>query len=101
MPTLSLIFVVYYTMIEVGKINLVWVGLENIYFVNVGSKVITSKKYNTKNIFVVEHGNDLRFNFNTTFDIICNIINNVIIVESQVSFLMIFSFFFQFRYRHS
>ena len=37
--------VIYFTMIEVGKMNLFWVGSEGIYFVNLGSKVITSRKY--------------------------------------------------------
>ena len=32
-------------MIEVGKMNLFWVGSEGIYLVKVGSKVITSRKY--------------------------------------------------------
>ena len=39
------LFVLYFTMIEVEKIKLVWVGSVDIYFVNVGSKVIASKKY--------------------------------------------------------
>ena len=43
MPTL--IFVINFTMIEVGKMNLFWVGSEGIYFVNLGSNVITSRKY--------------------------------------------------------
>ena len=30
-------FVLYFTMTEVGKMNLVWVGSIDIYFVNVGS----------------------------------------------------------------
>ena len=29
---------------QVGEMNLFWVGSEGIYFVNVGSKVITSRK---------------------------------------------------------
>ena len=37
--------VIYFTMIEVGKMNLFWVLSEGIYFVNLGSKVITSRKY--------------------------------------------------------
>ena len=39
------LFVIYFTMIEVEKIKLVWVGSVDIYFVNVGSKVIASRKY--------------------------------------------------------
>ena len=35
----------YFTMIEIGKMNLFLVGSEGIYFVNLGSKVITSRKY--------------------------------------------------------
>ena len=37
--------VLYFTMIEVEKMKLVWVGSVDIYFVNVGSKVIASRKY--------------------------------------------------------
>ena len=37
--------VLYFTMIEVEKIKLIWVGSVDIYFVNVGSKVIASRKY--------------------------------------------------------
>ena len=33
-------------MIEVGKMKLLWVGSVDIYFVNVGSKVITSRNGN-------------------------------------------------------
>ena len=37
--------VLYFTMIKVEKIKLVWVGSVDIYFVNLGSKVIASGKY--------------------------------------------------------
>ena len=40
----------YFTMIEVEKIKLVWVGSVDIYFVNVGSKVIASRKYKKKSM---------------------------------------------------
>ena len=43
MPTPILLH--YFTMIEVEKIKLVWVGSVDIYFANVGLKVITSRKY--------------------------------------------------------
>ena len=33
--------------------NLFWVGSEGIYFVNLGSKVITSRKYIKKNYLLV------------------------------------------------
>ena len=36
--------VLYFSMIEVGKMNLVGVRLVDIYFVNLRSKVITSRK---------------------------------------------------------
>ena len=45
MPTLF--FVLYFTMIEVGKMNLFWIGSEGIYFVN----VIKSRKYKKKKLF--------------------------------------------------
>ncbi len=38
-------FVHYFTMIEVEKIKLVWVGSVDIYFVNVGSKVIANVSF--------------------------------------------------------
>ena len=39
--------VIYFTMIEVEKMNIFWVGSEGIYFVNLGSKVITSRRINS------------------------------------------------------
>ena len=45
-------FVLYFTMIEVGKMNLFWVGSEGIYFVNLGSKVSTSRKCIKKIVYL-------------------------------------------------
>ena len=45
MPTPIFCALQYFTMIEVENIKLVWVGSVDIYFVNVGSKVIASRKY--------------------------------------------------------
>ena len=47
--------VVYLPMIEVGKMNLVWVRSVDIYFVNVGLKVITSRKYILNNYLLVHN----------------------------------------------
>ena len=51
MPTL--ICVLYFTMTKVGKMNLVLVGAVNIYFVNVGSKVISARNCVTNNVIVI------------------------------------------------
>ena len=45
--------VLYFTMIEVGEMNLVWVRSVVIYVVNVGSKFITSRKKKKKNLLVI------------------------------------------------
>ena len=47
--------VLYFTMIEVEKMKLIWVGSVDIYFFNVGSKVIASRKYIKKNLLLVIH----------------------------------------------
>ena len=44
--------VLYFTMIEVGKMNLVGVRSVDVYFVNMRSKVITSRKYIKKMIYL-------------------------------------------------